>query len=53
MTKEELEEFKEYLINKCEFSCDTCNYSCFIGGEFGCILDTVEDISELLFEFNC
>ena len=53
MTREELEEFKEYLINKCEFRCDSCDYSCFNGGKFGCILDTVEDISELLFEFNC
>lgn len=53
MTKEELEEFKEYLINKCEFLCDTCTYSCCTGNEFVCILDTVQDISELLFEFNC
>lgn len=53
MTREELEEFKEYLINKCEFHCNTCDYGCWNGQEFGCILDTVKDIGDLLFEFNC
>lgn len=46
MTYEEYQEFEDY---KCNYDCENCQYRSWLGYDWGCILDTIQDLSDLLY----
>lgn len=41
-------EYQEFLKYPCNLDCEHCDYRAWLGDEFGCIVDIVKEIGDLV-----